>query len=424
MKKFSLLFLFSLLFWAGKSQDFSHIALDNRIYTDDIYSVKLCPADKYFGTPIIKLNSGEQLRLVFDHLGDYDEYMKYTLIHCSHDWQLSPMNPLEYLDGFMEDEITDNSYSFNTITGYTHFELLLPNDLLRITKSGNYILFVYDETPENPILTQRFMVVESTTAGIVGTVQQAQDVNYISTHQQVDFLAYTGNYNVRNPSMLLNATILQNGRWDNAIIGLKFRSANLNEYNFSFDNLNKNIFSGGAEFRTFDLRTLRTTADRIVSINFNQKINQAYVLEDIARPYAPYQSDNTISGRCFWLNDDFEGKNTEDYVLTHFSLRCDFPVSNGDLYVFGELTNWKIMPEAKLKYNPALNYWETSLLLKQGYYNYQYVFVPYGENKIDETYIEGSHWQTLNEYTILLYLKEEGTSYDKLIGTSSIKIEK
>ena len=142
MKKFSLLFLFSLLFWAGKSQDFSHIALDNRIYTDDIYSVKLCPADKYFGTPIIKLNSGEQLRLVFDHLGDYDEYMKYTLIHCSHDWQLSPMNPLEYLDGFMEDEITDNSYSFNTITGYTHFELLLPNDLLRITKSGNYILFM------------------------------------------------------------------------------------------------------------------------------------------------------------------------------------------------------------------------------------------------------------------------------------------
>lgn len=424
MKKIVLIFLVFALFSVTKGQNFDNIATENRVYSEDIVSVKLAPSDKQFGAPIIKLNSSDRLRLVFDHLGENDEYMKYTLIHCSHDWQPSQMNPLEYLDGFMEDEISQYSYSFNTVTGYSHYELLLPNDMIRITKSGNYILFVYDDIPENPILIQRFMVVESTTAGIVGEVAAAQDVNYMSTHQQVDFIAYTGNYNVRNPSMLLNATIMQNGRWDNAIIGLKFRSANLNEYNFSYDNLNKNIFPGGAEFRTFDLRTLRSTADRIVSINFNQKVNQAYILEDIARPYVPYQSGTTISGRCFWQNHDFEGENTEDYVLTHFSLRCDFPVANGDLYVFGELTDWQIKDEAKLEFNPTLNYWETSLFLKQGYYNYQYVFVPYGEKKIDDTYIEGSHWQTHNEYTILLYLREEGTSYDKLIGTSTITIEK
>lgn len=425
MKNFSFLILFFCLIKFSYGQDFHHITMNNKIYLDDeIKSVKLCPSNKKFGPPIIKLHSSEQLRLVFDHLGDGDEYMKYTLIHCTHDWQPSDLNPIEYLDGFMEDEIIDRTYSFNTTIGYNHFELLFPNDILRITKSGNYLLFVYDETPDNPILTQRFMVVESSTAGIMATVNAAQDVNFMNTHQQIDFIAHTSNYNVRNPSMYLHATILQNGRWDNAIIGLKYRSANLNEYNFSFDNLNKNIFSGGAEFRTFDLRTLRTTAERIVSINYNQKINQAYVIEDIARPYAQYQSDITISGRCFWQNDDFEGENTEDYVLTHFSLRCDFPIDNGKLYLFGELTNWDILPDAELKFNPQSKYWETSLFLKQGYYNYQYVYIPNGQHIIDETFIEGSHWQTENEYTILLYLKEEGTSYDKIIGTSTVKIQK
>ncbi|MDY6326275.1 MAG: hypothetical protein SPL47_03040 [Bacteroidales bacterium] len=38
------------------------------------------------------------------------------------------------------------------------------------------------------------------------------------------------------------------------------------------------------------------------------------------------------------------------------------------------------------------------------------------EGIIDATYIEGSHFQTGNLYTIYVYYKEEGTSYDKLIG--------
>lgn len=424
MKNFILSLFLLFVFKIAYNQDFSNIKMSNEIYIDNIKSVKLAPAGELLGQPIIQLNMGEQLNLVFDDLGENDKYLKYTLIHCSHNWQRSSMNQIEYLDGFMEDEISEYSYSFNTIVGYTHYSLLFPNDMLKITKSGNYILFVYDDTPDNPILTQRFMVVESNPVGISGEVSRAMDVSYMNTKQQIDFTAYTSNFNVRNPSMLMNATIMQNGRWDNAIVGLKFRSAKLNEYSFRFDNLNNNVINGGSEFRTFDLRTLRSTADRIISINFENRINQAYIVEDVARPYSPYYGDNTINGRCFWKNRDFEGENTEDYVLTHFTLRCDFPVTGGDLYVFGELTDWNILPEAKLIYNENAKYWETAFYLKQGYYNYQYVYLPNNSNVIDETYIEGSHWQTKNQYTILLYLQEEGTSYDKLIGTSTLVIEK
>ena len=392
----------------------------NNIYAEGIHSVKLTLQGMDFGLPIIQLNSAEKLVLSFDDLLQQDRFLKYTLVHCSHDWQYSSLNPIEYLDGFTEDLINDYSFAFNTIVPYTQYRLVFPTEDMRITKSGNYLLVVYDDDISDPVLTRRLMVVDAPQAGLKGTVSWAQDITFRSTKQQVDFTAYTGSYTIRNPAMYLHATIVQNGRWDNAIQNLKYRTARPGEYGFNFDNLNTNTFNGVNEYRTFDIRTLRSTADRITSINFNNRINQAYVMEDLARPWGAYVTNTTLKGHCIYANHD--GNNSPDYVLVHFTLRCDFPVGEGDLYVFGGLTDWRIDPKAKLTFNPENNYWETNFFCKQGYYNYIYVFVPKGSNTADDTYIEGSHWQTPNNYTILLYLQEEGTSYDKLIGTTTISI--
>ena len=394
----------------------------NNIYVEGIHSIKLTIAGADFGQPIIQLHSGERLELTFDDLLQKDYFLKYTLIHCTHDWQYSPLNQIEYLDGFSEDLINDYSFSFNTVVPYTHYRLIFPTDEMRILRSGNYLLVVYDDNIDNPVLTRRMMVLDNQTASIQGAVTWAQDITFRSTKQQVDFTAYTGSYTIRNPSMYLRATILQNGRWDNAIESLRHRTARPGEYGFNFDNLNVNVFNGSNEFRTFDIRTLRSTADRITSINFNNRTNQAYVMEDLARPWGAYVTNTTLKGHCIYANSDFSGQNTEDYALVHFTLRVDFPMEEGDLYVFGELTDWRIDPKAKLTFNPENNYWESNLFLKQGYYNYIYVFVPKKSDTIDDAYIEGSHWQTRNNYTILLYLQEEGTSYDKLIGTTTISI--
>lgn len=397
------------------------VKLENRVYVPGIESVKLCLEGTEFGLPIMKMNSPDRLKLVFDDLDSEARYLRYTLIHCTHDWKISDLNPLEYLDGFMDDEITEYSYSFNTIQHYTHYELTFPNERISVIKSGNYILYVFDTDQNRPVMTRRFMVVEPIQVGISGNVHAASDVSYMFTKQEVDFIVHSGAYSIRNPGMYLNATIIQNGRWDNAITGLRYRSGKPGEYSFDYDN-NDNVMNGGAEFRTFDIKSLRYNGNRIVSINFNNRVNQAYVLEDIARPFGAYESNATLKGWSYYKNEDFRGTNTEDYVLTHFSLRADFPIQGGDVYVFGELTDWQIKEDAKLKFNPSNNYWEASLYLKQGYYNYQYVYVKNGTEIIDETYIEGNHWQTHNDYTVLIYLRDEGTGYDKLIGASYLNI--
>ncbi|MBQ4355653.1 MAG: DUF5103 domain-containing protein [Bacteroidales bacterium] len=397
------------------AQDLQHIALTNMIYVDGIHSVQLYKAGNPLAFPAITLNSSEKLTLAFDDLAGDGRYLKYTFIHCTHDWKPDGMNQIEYLDGFMEDEITEYSYSFNTLTNYTHYTLDFPNEMMRIQRSGNYILHVYDDSQDHPVLTRRFVVVEPMSARIDVSVHRASDVSEMYTKQEVDFVANTGAWSVRNPSQFLHATILQNGRWDNAITGLRCRFNTLSEYSFDYDD-NTNVFNGGSEFRFFDLKSLKYNGSRIVSSGLERGDNHAYVVEDQSRPFGPYVSGTTSYGRCYYKTEDFEGENREEYVHTHFTLRSDYPIEGGKVYVFGELTDWRLLPEAQLQFTPALDAWETTLLIKQGYYNYQYVFVPDNKKVIDETYIEGSHWETQNEYVILLYLLDEGGAYDRLIG--------
>lgn len=420
MRKIALFCCLLAMFYARAQYD--HIQLDNRVYDQDFTSVQLYRQGYPLSFPIITLRNPEKLILSFDDIQDESRYLKYTFIHCTHDWKYDGLAPIEYLEGFTEDEITDHSHSFNTIADYTHYELQFPNDLMNVTKSGNYILFVYDDTPDRPVLTRRFVVLEPVVASIQAVVKRASDVSLMHTHQEVDFVASTGAYQIKNPAMYLHATILQNSRWQNAILGMRYRFGKPAEYSFDYDD-NTNVFCGSSEFRHFDMKSLKYNGKRIVSVGYEYGENQVYVLEDLARPFGAYVSENTLSGKCYYKNEDYEGKNREDYARVHFTLRTEFTVTGGDLYLFGQLTDWRLLPEAKLVKNAKTGLWETSLLLKQGYYNYQYVYVPHNNpKKIDETYIEGNHWETNNEYTILLYYQEEGTSYDKLIGYKTLKM--
>lgn len=421
MKKLPLFLIFFSMMLVSQAQLPGGTEYNNRVYAPGIESVKLRVSGTDFGQPIIKLGSSETLKLDFDDLEQESRYLKYTIIHCTHDWKKSDMNPLDYLDGFMDDEINEYSYSFNTIQHYMHYELEFPNDNIKPTKSGNYILYVYDDNVDNPVLTRRFMIVENQQVSVNGNVHAASDVKYMYTKQEIDFVVKSGPYNIRNPKMYLHATIMQNGRWDNAIMGMTYRSGTPTELSFDYDN-SENVMNGGAEFRVFDTRSLRYNGARVVSVSFKNHTNHVYLVEDVARPFGAYESNATLGGRCFFKNTDFEGTNTEDYVDVHFALRANFPIDDGDVYVFGELTDWQLKDEARLLYNPATNYWETDIYIKQGYYNYQYVYVKNGSDVIDETFIEGTHWETLNDYTVLIYFQDNGTIYDKLVGVAYLKI--
>jgi hypothetical protein len=76
-------------------------------------------------------------------------------------------------------------------------------------------------------------------------------------------------------------------------------------------------------------------------------------------------------------------------------------------------------------YNSEKSEYRAKILLKQGYYNYIYVFLQDNSPVIDVTTVEGTHQETENDYTILVYHRPTASRYDQLVGikkVNSVKI--
>ncbi len=365
--------------------------------------------------PLIRMESGEKLVLRFDDLdADYKNYY-YTIIHCDAHWQPSPIEQYEYIEGFYEEQIREYSYSINTRVPFTHYRLEIPSPDLRPTKSGNYILKVFlNGDRENVVLTRRFMIFEQQIQ-IEGQVRQAELVRYRDTKQQLNFAINSPNYRIDNPFQDLRVVITQNGRWDNAIKDLPPRSVRGNQLIYDYDE--ETLFEAGNEFREFDIRSLRHLSARLADITTSPRHNDVFLLPDQIRKYRRYTSREDINGRFQVKTFDANDNMLEaDYAHVHFRLPMETPLASGGIYVLGELTDWRFSEENKMSYNYPEKEYELELLLKQGYYNYHYAFLDEGETAATVDLIEGSHFETENDYSIFVYHRRPGSLYDRLIG--------
>ena len=65
--------------------------------------------------------------------------------------------------------------------------------------------------------------------------------------------------------------------------------------------------------------------------------------------------------------------------------------------IFGSLTNWDIYDESRMNYDYQRSRYHAELYLKQGFYNYKYIFVEDGASIFDEAIIEGNYYETEND---------------------------
>jgi hypothetical protein len=273
---------------------------------------------------------------------------------------------------------------------------------------------VYEEDNGNynPILTHRFVVAEKLVE-IEPSVQQSTNIATRNTKQEISFQVNTGNFRINNVGRNLKVVISQNGRLDNAYIATT-PTVILSDI-LRYNRLDEIVFEGGSEFRVFNIRSLRTTMENISRHAYGEGANHTYVDVDQERVYLPYEEKVDIDGCYFIAADDGLNLQNADYTNVYFSLNC-MPPKDADIYIYGELTNWTLSPDAKLKYHPYRKQWEVGLYLKTGYYNYTYLVIPKGETKATFMYTEGSSWQTENRYTFLAYYQGDGLAYDRIIG--------
>ncbi len=382
-----------------------------------IKSVRFRQKGSDFSLPILELNAPGRIELSFDDLrGDLRNY-SYLIKHHNADGSISLLTENEYIDGFPTNYIDSYTYSLNTLQPFVHYTLELPNQNVQFLKSGLYTVHVFaNNNPEETILIQKFYILEQRVS-IEAEVKRATMVSKREEYQEVDFVIQTGDYTIDDPFSGLYVEIQQNGRTDNKAKGLKpiFIRDNLIDFNLE----GPNVFKGGNEFRYVDMRSIRFLGDQIKKSEQGDSLQHIYLINDPKRSFQVYTEMYDINGeRVYNTTDGSDPDREADYVWTHFTLPYSYEIDQ-PVYVFGALSGWKLLPEFKMEYNEERGAYEAQILLKQGYYNYGYA-IDSEDSGADLQFFEGSHFQTENQYQILVFNRKPGTRYDALVGFTSL----
>ena len=151
-------------------------------------------------------------------------------------------------------------------------------------------------------------------------------------------------------------------------------------------------------------------------IDFKDGYNNVYLLNDQKRSFKLYSIEPDINGKFLIKSQEGWDSSIEaDYAFVHFKLDID-KINYGDIYLIGEFSDWQIKKELKLTYNSDYKRYEGEAYLKQGYYNYHYAVNDTSIRYIDIESIEGTHYQTRNDYYIYVYHRSNQDRYDKFIG--------
>ena len=386
-------------------------AQTNDIYVENIKTLQVKMNGEWGEPPVLLLGNGSYVEVSFDDLQPTYVRYTYTLTHCNADWTESGLTPSEYMDGFNDQRIEDYEPSMNTMMEYNHYTFCVPNDELTLRLSGNYRIDIYEDGRDEPVATACFCMMEPhVSIGI--DVSGNTDIDTWAQHQQVDFRINYQGYSVQNPAGDLMPVVVQNRRWDNHVEGLKPTYLRTGELIYTHNR--SLIFEAGNEYRRFEILDEYVPTMHVESMSFHDPYYHATLMDDKQRTHYLYDQDQ--NGRYWVRNGDNRDNDTEsDYFYTHFRLVMP-PVPGGDVFLNGDLTSGHLSEANKMEYNLIDHCYEIVKPLKQGSYNYQYLFVRDGESWGSTLPCEGSFHQTENEYWIYVYHRPFGERYDKLVG--------
>ena len=385
-----------------------------------IKTVLLHPKASELAPPIIPLEGDKKLILRFDDLSEHFREMSYAFRHCTYDWKLSDLQPMDYQEGFNTDLIGDYDFSFNTLVPYTHFYLEFPNDQIRLTRSGNYLIEVFaDGNRDEVLFTARFMLTEDA-ASIAASVRKSSVVADRNYRQELEVEVNLGqNIQTLNPYDEVKLVVMQNRRRDNALVDIKPRFVKNNQLTYDFhDGLS---FDGGNEYRRFDAKSFRYRTEEVRSVEERGGIYHVQLAPDIPRGYRQYSFENDINGKFLVQNDDMINPNLEsDYGMFHFDVPVDAIFGRGTLFLYGQLSTWDLNQDFAMEYHPETMSYRLSKLLKQGYYNYAYLWKFDTSDRGSYNEVMGNHSDTENDYLIMVYFSDRSTHADRLLAVKTV----
>ncbi|MEY4278802.1 MAG: hypothetical protein RL377_806, partial [Bacteroidota bacterium] len=362
------------------------------------------------------------LSISFDDFNfNYQNYF-YSIELVDDQWQPVQMSQFDYTNGFSQNKINLFNVSSIALQKYYHYQFSIPNQNCIPTKAGNYILKVFkDGNSSDLVFTRRFYVVNSL-IGVFGAVQEPFDGAISRTHQKIQLSLDVKQLSYFQPDQI-KTVVIQNHRVNDARVVTEpsFIRGNQIEYNSERDL----IFPAGKETRWLDLQSLRLRSDRVQELNQSEGLTKVIVKPDLSRASTPYFTFNDLNGAFIISNSEsLESAYQNDYANVVFTYKPTngIPYVGEKLFLIGDFTQNQLNSQSMMSFNASKGVYEKTMLLKQGYYSYQYILRDNEKPNIQDDFreTEGDHWETENSYTVFVYYTAPGARYPMIAGFSTI----
>jgi hypothetical protein len=459
MKQF-LLIIVSIIYLQSYANDDFKFNFRNEVYDSYIKSVTLEINNLPTNFPVLTLSSGQYVILKFDDVLNEERTLYYRIIHCNKDWKPSGLREIEYISGFNDERLRKYEYSVNTKTPYIHYWQQFPNKDTQLKVSGNYLIVIYEDKIDYPIISRRFVVTENRVSLDIHNIYPG-DVENIRYKQEVQVNIGFDKFKMRNPVDEVSLIMMQNEDWSNAI---ESKPSFFAGTNLRFNRLKTFAWWGLTEYREFDTRSLMRLGRHVKFVERNKNSVDVLLVTDKPRREKVYLTSFDFNGKFFV--DNFEGMSgstiisaldqyvtniqndqnvrqtlrdslvssisrrnqllDSDYQAEERNIRADYTnvtfvlddninLEAESIYILGAMNNWLPSEEYRMKYDAKRDMYFATVLLKQGYYNYMYGLVN-DKGQINYRAMEGSWSETENDYQALVYYRGLGDIYDRVIG--------
>ena len=417
-----LLFFTTLLLCAigAFAQNFD-LPCGNLNYKPEVQTVLLYADGNQLNDPIIPLEDMMgRLTLSFDVIDGEGEVLNYTFIHCSHDWQPTDLQRMQYASGFESDRLDDYAFSRNTLIEYVNYQLTFPREDMMPLISGNYLLIVYGDDFNDLYFTRRFMVVDEKAQVNATVPRYPDDLTLTDTHQQLNVRVNVSNYLTGNTQQYSHLTIRQNGRWDNAAVGLKPTYV-YPDY-ISFEHHPQTVFEATNQYIRFNTSNFYFQSENLAHIRQTDESFEIDIITCESRARMAYSSYEDIHGEKYVYveNENLDNSTEADYCRVNFFYKSEIPLTHEDIYIMGALNDWRFDESNKMTYDYKLRGYTCSMVLKQGYYNFMFVTIDRSTYEIKTDLTMGNHWETNNVYKLYFYFYNAIKGYDELIGYATV----
>lgn len=356
---------------------------------------------------------GERFQLQFDDLYGNEADYYYTITQYNYDWTPTLLAKQEYLNGVDNQRIINYQNSYNTLQQYSHYIQEFPNRFNSITKSGNYIIKVFNDEQEL-VFSRKFIIYEDQ-LGVQLNIRRSRSFDTLNEKQNIELAINYGDSYLQDPKRNVKVTIFQNGNFKTVIQNIKPQYTIGTELIYRYNT--ETQFWAGNEFYTFDSSNIRITNNSVAMVTAGDIYN-SHLYTNFARKNKVYTYFPDFNGN-FYIKNIATVENVDieaDYTWVYFTLDAPEFNSTDNIYVNGMFNNYALTEENKLVYNKEKGLYEKAILLKQGFVNYQYV-IANSNGKIDfQNAIDGNFYLTENQYDVIVYYRANNERYDRVIG--------